>query len=102
MTKTGQTAISAALLLAAAMPVRAQSNDPAAITQPGPARVTTPGAPDTTVVKPGGIDNGGPGSVGTEARSGLGADSRSNNSGADANSGKPELAVPNAGGGGGR
>ena len=54
------------------------------------------------MVKPGGAANGGPGAAGTEIRGGTGAESRSNNPGADANSGKPEVAVPNTGGGGGR
>lgn len=80
----------------------AQSGGPAEIKQPGPPRLTTPGTSDSVVVKPGGIDNGGPGSIGTEAHSGLGADSVSNNSGAAGNANKPELALPNTGGGGGR
>ncbi|WP_430912295.1 hypothetical protein [Methylobacterium sp. sgz302541] len=91
-----------ALMLAATLPALAQANPPAEIRQPAPPSVAAPDATGSTFVKPGGLDNGGPGSVGTVARSGLGADSTSNNSGADANSGKPELAVPNAGGGGGR
>lgn len=74
----------------------------AAPRQPGPAQVTTPGTPPSNVVQPGGVENGGPGSVGTEARGATGAESRSNNSGASGNAQKPELAVPNTGGGGGR
>lgn len=75
---------------------------PAEIRQPGPPRITQPGTPSNSFVKPGGIDNGGPGSVGTAVNSGLGADSISNNSGASGNANKPEVAVPNTGGGGGR
>lgn len=75
---------------------------PAEIKQPGPPRITQPGTPSNSFVKPGGVDNGGPGSVGTQVNSGLGADSISNNSGAAGNANKPEVAVPNTGGGGGR
>lgn len=92
-----------ALLLAISAPALAQSTSgPAEIKQPGPARMTAPGTSDVPVVKPGGGDNSGPGSIGTEAYGPLGADSRSNNSGAAGNANKPEVAIPNTGGGGGR
>ena len=76
--------------------------NPAKIVQPGPPRVTNPATAPTDIVQPGGTANGGPGSAGTEIRGGTGAESRTNNPGADANAGRPELPVGNTGGGGGR
>lgn len=96
------TTLLAGVMLTASVPAFAQSAGPAEIKQPGPARMTSPGTSDVPVVKPGGTDNSGPGSIGTEAYGATGADSRSNNSGAAGNANKPEVAIPNTGGGGGR
>ena len=68
--------------------------------QPGPEKVSPSGSEGTSVVKPGGVENSGPGSAATEIRGPTGAESRTNNPGADANAGKPEMPVGNTGGGG--
>ncbi len=94
--------LSAVLLLICTGALAQTATGPAEIKQPGPPRLTQPGTPASGFVKPGGIDNGGPGSVGTTVNSALGSDSISNNSGAAGNANKPEVAVPNTGGGGGR
>ena len=97
------TLLLAAVTLPLSIPAFAQTaTGPAEIVPPGPARMTAPGTSDVPVVNPGGSENSGPGSVGTEAHSGLGADSRTNNSAASGNANKPEVAIPNTGGGGGR
>jgi hypothetical protein len=90
---------SVALVLAS--PAFAQGNGPAEIRQPGPPRITTPGTPDTPVVKPGGIDNGGPGSIESVARGATGAETISNNSGASGNAEQNTKPIGNTGGGGG-
>jgi len=79
----------------------AQGTGPAEIRQPGPPRITTPGTSDTPVVKPGGIDNGGPGSIGSVAPGATGAETRSNNSGASGNAEQNTKPIGNTGGGGG-
>ena len=92
------------LVLAAAAfvaPALAQSGGSAEIRQPGPPRITTPGTPDSPVVKPGGIDNGGPGSIGSVAPGATGAETRSNNSGASGNAEQNTKPIGNTGGGGG-
>ncbi|WP_238313680.1 hypothetical protein [Methylobacterium crusticola] len=47
------------------------------------------------------MDNSGPGSTGTLARSGLGADNWTNDSANTSNSSDPERGLPNTGSGGG-
>ena len=96
------TAVCFALL--AATPAFAQTGaNPPDIREPGPAVVTTPGQPPEAVFQgsrtP--IDMDGPGSTGTLARSGTGADNWTNNSAETLNSTDPERAIPNVGGGGG-
>ncbi|KAB1069325.1 hypothetical protein [Methylobacterium planeticum] len=73
---------------------------PAEIRQPGPPTAIAPAEATGTVVKPGGIDNSGPGSIGTAAPGGTGASSISNNSGAAGNAEHPERPIGNTGGGG--
>ncbi|GEP01295.1 hypothetical protein [Methylobacterium haplocladii] len=102
MSKTAA-ALSVPLLIlsGAALAQSGGGNKPAEIRQPGPARVTTPGEPQAGFVKPDAGAKSGPGAVETQVRGGTGADSRSNNSGAEGNAEKPELPVGNTGGGGG-
>jgi hypothetical protein len=93
--------LAAALALPLAVPALAQSGTGAApIRQPGPPQITTPGEVTSSTVKPGGLDNGGPGSAGTLMRGGTGATSTDNNPGAAGNAGKPEMPIGNTGGGG--
>lgn len=87
-----------------ALPASAQTGvNPAEIREPGPKRLTTPYQGQEGVFEGSGsqIDNSGPGSTGTLARSGLGADNWSNNTANTSNSSDPERALPNTGGGGG-
>ncbi|GJD76456.1 hypothetical protein [Methylobacterium goesingense] len=90
-----------ALVLASGSLALAQGNAPAEIKQPGPPRMTQPGVTGEPVVKPGGIDNGGPGSIGTIAPGATGASSISNNSGASGNAEQNQKPIGNTGGGGG-
>ncbi len=84
-------------------PAIAQSTGPAPIREPGPPRVTSPNQAPEVIVAPGGpsVANSGPAATGTIARSGTAADSASNNTAETLNSGTPERALPNTGGGGG-
>lgn len=94
----------AGLIALAATPALAQTGaNPPKIVEPGPPRLTTPGQPPEAVVQGGGagVANGGPGTTGTLARSGTGADNTSNDTAATSNSPSPERAIPNVGGGGG-
>ncbi|MBX9931125.1 MAG: hypothetical protein K2Y56_06250 [Methylobacterium sp.] len=91
-------AILALPLSAAAL---AQSgNAPAEIRQPGPPSLTPPGTSSAPVEKPGGIDNGGPGSIGSMSRGPTGAGTISNNSGAAGNAEQNQKPIGNTGGGG--
>ncbi|MDB5644518.1 hypothetical protein [Methylobacterium sp.] len=90
-----------ALILACTATALAQGNAPAEIRQPGPPRMTQPGVTGAPVVKPGGVDNGGPGSIGTVAPGATGASSVSNNSGASGNAEQNQKPIGNTGGGGG-
>lgn len=90
-----------ALVLASTSFTLAQGNAPAEIKQPGPPRLTAPGVAGGPVVKPGGIDNGGPGSVGSIAPGATGASSISNNSAASGNAEQNQKLIANTGGGGG-
>ena len=78
-------------------------NAPAEIRQPGPPSLTPPGTSSAPVVKPGGIDNGGPGSVGSISRGPTGGETISNNSAASGNAEQNQKPIGNAGsvGGGG-
>lgn len=73
----------------------------AEIRQPGPPVMTPPGTSAAPIVKPGGIDNGGPGSVGSISRGATGAETISNNSGAAGNAEQNQKPIGNTGGGGG-
>lgn len=96
------TVILAALALPLASPAFAQSSTgPAEIRQPGPATMTQPGTSAAPIVKPGGIDNGGPGSVGSISRGATGGETISNNSGASGNAEQNQKPIGNTGGGGG-
>lgn len=91
-----------ALILAGTSLALAQTgNAPGEIKQPGPPRMTAPGVTGGPVVKPGGVDNGGPGSIGTIAPGATGASSISNNSGAAGNAEQNQKPIGNTGGGGG-
>jgi hypothetical protein len=98
---TTRALVLASALLASASVALAQGNAPAEIKQPGPPRVTAPGVGGEPVVKPGGVDNGGPGSIGTIAPGATGASSVSNNSGASGNAEQNQKPIGNTGGGGG-
>lgn len=88
----------AALALSFASAALAQSNaGPAEIKPPGPLRTLGPADGTTTVVQPGGIDKGGPGSLGTVAPGVTGATNVTNNPGTAGNSEKPEQPIGNAG-----
>lgn len=85
-------------------PVLAQTgSNPAEIREPGPKRLTTPGQGQEEVFEGSRdqVDNSGPGSTGTLARSGLGADNWSNDTANTSNASNPERGIPNSGGGGG-
>lgn len=85
------------------LPAYAQTGvNPAEIREPGPPRLTTPGQGREEVFEGSRtqIDNSGPGSTGTLARSGLGADNWSNDTANTSNSSDPERGLPNTGGGG--
>ncbi|AWN51200.1 hypothetical protein DK412_05385 [Methylobacterium sp. 17Sr1-1] len=87
-----------------AMPAYAQTgSDPAEIREPGPKRLTTPyqGREEVFEGSRTQIDNSGPGSTGTLARSGTGADNWSNDTANTSNSTDPERGLPNTGGSGG-
>jgi len=98
---TTRALVLASALLASASVALAQGNAPAEIKQPGPPRMTAPGVVGEPVVKPGGVDNGGPGSIGTIAPGATGASSVSNNSGASGNAEQNQKPIGNTGGGGG-
>lgn len=88
----------AALALPFATAALAQANaGPAEIKQPAPPRTLGPADGTSTVVQPGGVDNGGPGSVGTAAPGVTGATNVTNNPGTAGNSEKPEQPIGNAG-----
>lgn len=93
----------AGLAFLIAGPALAQdANAPGSIRQPGAARLTSPGPRESVFEgQPVGIENGGPGSTGTLAHSGLGAVNVTNNSAETLNSSTPERGQPNTGGGGG-
>ncbi|MFH6784561.1 MULTISPECIES: hypothetical protein [Methylobacterium] len=85
-------------------PAHAQvGSDPAEIREPGPKRLTTPNQGQEEVFEGSRtqIDNSGPGSTGTLARSGLGADNWSNDTANTSNASNPERGIPNSGGSGG-
>jgi hypothetical protein len=93
--------IAAATLPLATAAIAQTGANPAPIVSPGPPRVTAPGETTGAIVKPGGLDNSGPGSDGTVIRGGTGAATVDSNSGAAGNAERPELGVGNTGGGGG-
>ncbi|GJD51207.1 hypothetical protein OPKNFCMD_3959 [Methylobacterium crusticola] len=87
-----------------ATPVLAQTGaNPADIREPGPPRITTyfEGQEEIFEGSRSQVDNSGPGSTGTLARSGLGADNWTNDSANTSNSSDPERGLPNTGSGGG-
>ncbi|MET7247870.1 hypothetical protein ABZT49_31415 [Methylobacterium sp. EM32] len=87
-----------------AVPAYAQTGvNPAEIREPGPKRLTTPyqGREEVFEGSRTQIDNSGPGSTGTLARSGTGADNWSNDTANTSNSTDPERGLPNTGGSGG-
>ncbi|WP_342154238.1 hypothetical protein [Methylorubrum sp. SB2] len=86
----------AALALPLATAALAQAG-PAEIKPPGPKQTLGPADGTTTVVQPGGVDNGGPGSLGTAAPGATGATNITNNPGAAGNAEKPALPIGNAG-----
>lgn len=92
----------AGLAFLIAGPALAQdANAPAPIRDGGPPRLTTPGPQESIFEgEPVGVENGGPGSTGTLAHSGLGADNVTNNSAETLNSETPERGIPNTGNGG--
>lgn len=92
--------IAAAIFPLATAAFAQADNKPAPITPPAPPSVTAPGETTGAIVKPGGLDNGGPGSDGVVIRGGTGAATVDSNSGAAGNAGRPELAIGNTGGGG--
>ena len=113
MTTLDPTLISRSLILAAmALPLATSAfaqtgggtgggSGAAEIRQPGPPTLTQPGTSAAPVVKPGGIDNGGPGSIGSVSRGATGAETISNNSGAAGNAEQNQKPIGNTGGGGG-
>ncbi|TGD96839.1 hypothetical protein EU555_22220 [Methylobacterium nonmethylotrophicum] len=94
----------AGLSLFLVLPASAQTGaNPAEIREPGPPRITTPfeGQEEVFEGSRTQVDNAGPGSTGTLARSGLGADNWTNDSANTSNSSDPERGLPNTGSGGG-
>ncbi|GJE77949.1 hypothetical protein [Methylorubrum suomiense] len=90
----------AALALPLALPLATAAHaqaGPAEIKQPAPPRTLGPADGATTVVQPGGVDNGGPGSLGTAAPGVTGATNVTNNPGTAGNAEKPEQPIGNAG-----
>ncbi len=86
------------------LPAYAQSGaNPAEIREPGPPRLTTPfeGQEEVFEGSRTQVDNSGPGSTGTLARSGTGADNWSNDTANTSNASNPERGIPNSGGSGG-
>lgn len=92
--------LAAATLPLATAALAQTGTEPAPIVSPGPPRATAPGETTGAIVKPGGLENSGPGSDGTAIRGGTGAATIDNNSGAAGNAEKPEMGIGNTGGGG--
>lgn len=99
-TWVGASSLRVAGVLAGA-PALAQGNAPAEIKQPGPPRMTAPGSAGAAVVKPGGLDNGGPGAIGPVAPGATGAASAANTSGSSGSAGQNQEPIANTGGQGG-
>jgi hypothetical protein len=93
--------IAAVTFLLASAALAQTGANPAPIKSPGPPRVTAPGETTGVIVKPGGLDNSGPGSNGAVIRGGTGAATVDSDSAAAGNAGKPELGIGNTGGSGG-
>ena len=99
-TRVGASSLRVGGVLAGA-PALAQGNAPAEIKQPGPPRMTAPGLAGAPVVKPGGLDKGGPGAIGPVAPGATGAASAANTSGSSGTAGQNQEPIANTGGQGG-